>query len=206
MFKTIIKEFLKKNYHSFSLSYDDFDKVISDVEMTAIKLVNALDSCDQITDRSIVKDYQFIADTNVMKCLCSSAVVMSDKFANRINQKAYIIAKPDISPRALSKESEVPVLGDVMSAKDWNNFWRDVVNWTKDSKPLACIEKKPVLFNDLTGIFDGVELVSFEQGIIPLEQIAILEYTYLGASKLSPIKKDVDLDLNIEAWILEGLK
>lgn len=205
MILTIIKSILKKDFNSFKNDYPEFDKMIKDVELTMVLLMNALDSSDIITGNSVVSDYLFITDSNLKKCLDASAVIMSDKFSKRIAKDNFIIARPDYSPIKLSREDKEPEVGDELSAKDWNNFWKDVINWSRDSKPLTSIEKKPVLFNDLTGCLDGLELVSFEQGTLPLEFVYVMQYQVELGKKLSPIVKDVE-ELDLESWILNGLK
>lgn len=205
MIITIIKSILKKDFNSFKRDYPNFDDKIKDVELTMTLLMNALESDDIITGISKVGDYLFFTDTNLKKCLDASAVIMSDKFSKRISNDDFIITRPDFSPIKLSKEDGEPEVGNELSAKDWNNFWKDVIGWSKESKPLTSIEKKPVLFCDLTGCLDGLELVSFEQGSIPLEMVLVKQYQIKFGKSLSPVIKDEN-ELDLESWILEGLK
>lgn len=207
MIYTIIKSILKKDFHSFEKSTPNFETLVKNVETTSIALLNKLDTNDLVDGRSAVGEYQFIADTNLMKCYCSSAVIMSDKFSKRLSLDSFVIAKPDALFHQLSKDNVIlSDDGEVLSAKDWNNFWKDVIAWAKESKPLSFIEKKPILFHDLMGIYDGDDLISFEQGIIPFEQIIILNLELDGAKKLSPITIDTSYDVDVESWLTVGLK
>lgn len=207
MIYTILKAMLKKDFYSFEKSIPNFDVLIKNVETTSIALMNKLDTNDLVDGRSAVGEYQFFADTNLMKCYCSSAVIMSDKFSKRLSFDSFVIAKPDASFHQLSKDNvSLSEDGEILSAKDWNNFWKDVMTWAKESKPLSFIEKKPILFNDLMGIYDGDDLVSFEQGVVPFEQIIILQFEMVGAKKLSPITINTSYDVDEESWLTVGLK
>lgn len=205
MIQTVFSKCLGKGYKSYESSVVNFEDRIKDIEATFIKLVSTIYSDDYVTDKSILSQYKFIADSNLMRCLQASSLVYSDSFKNRLHMDEYAISTPKMAMVELSRDSINASGGKILEAKDWNNYWKDMLDAAGITKPLVSIEKKHILLQDLSGIYVRTTMHNLKNGVIPFEMCSLLGYQWDDAYKLSPdlVRED---EYDLESWVLEGLK
>lgn len=223
MIKTIFVKCLGTKFKSYANSLIDFDKRIADLETTFEALVEAVETDEYVTDKSMIYQYKFVADSNLMKTLQASSLIYSDSFKNRLDDVRYTIAFPSFAMLELSRDNveyknfkpekkddnTSEVVGEILEAKDWNRYWRDLFDEAGISKPIVSIEKKHILLADLRAIYAGdgtnQKFIDLKSGTIPYEMCELLGYQWDAASQLSPDVVDTS-NYDIETWILEGLK
>lgn len=222
MIKTIFVKCLGTKFKSYANSLMDFEKRIADLEATFEALVEAVETDEYLTDKSLVYQYKFIADSNLMRLLQASSLIYSDSFKNRLDDDRYTIAVPCFALLELSRDNveyknksgksddkSDDITGEILEARDWNRYWKDLFDEAGISKPTVSIEKKHILLADLRAIYAGdgstQKFIDLKSGTIPYEMCELLGYQWDAALQLSPDLVETS-NYDIEAWLLEGLK